>query len=66
MIFAGSFLIEKVFNINGLGLVGYRAVVERDYAVVMGTLVFGLAIQLTGNIFSDMLYVIIDPRIKFR
>ncbi|KXK57750.1 MAG: ABC transporter permease subunit [Chlorobi bacterium] len=66
VIFAGSFLIEKVFNINGLGLVGYRAVVERDYAVVMGTLVFGLAIQLTGNIFSDMLYVIIDPRIKFR
>src|SRR5690606_20046616 len=66
LIFAGSFLIEKVFNIDGMGFLGFRAIVERDYTVVMGTLVFGVLIQLTGNIFSDMLYAVVDPRIRFK
>lgn len=66
ILFAGSFLIEKVFNIDGLGYVGYRAVVERDYTFVMGILVINVIILLTGNIFSDMLYALVDPRIRFR
>ncbi len=66
IIFAGSFLIEKVFNIDGLGWVGYQAVVQRDYTFVMGNLVIGILILLTGNIISDIFYVLIDPRIKFR
>jgi microcin C transport system permease protein len=66
IIFAGSFLIEKAFNIDGLGFLGYRSILERDYTLVMGTLVLGLVVQLTGNIFSDMLYAMIDPRIRFK
>jgi len=66
LIFTGSVLIERIFNIDGMGYVGFRSVVERDYTVFMGTLVIGLVIQLTGNIFSDILYALIDPRIRFR
>ncbi len=66
IIFAGSFLIEKVFNIDGLGYVGYQAIVQRDYTFVMGNLVIGVGILLLGNILSDIFYVIVDPRIKFK
>jgi len=66
LILAGSVLIERTFNIDGFGYLGYRSAVERDYTVVMGILVFSVVIKLLGNIFSDMLYAIIDPRIRFR
>jgi microcin C transport system permease protein len=66
LVFTGSLLIERLFNIDGMGFLGYRAIIERDYTVFMGILVFGLVIQLTGNIFSDMLYAVIDPRIRFK
>lgn len=66
IIFAGAFLIEKVFNIDGMGLLGYNSVVDRDYPVVLGTLVISSFLGLLGNILSDVCYVIIDPRIEFR
>jgi microcin C transport system permease protein len=66
IIFTGSFLIEKTFNIDGLGYMGIRAVLERDYTLVMGDLVIVLLITLSGNIFSDILYAAIDPRIRFK
>ena len=65
LVLAGSILIEKTFNIDGFGYLGFRSAVERDYTVVMGILVIAVIIQLLGNIFSDMLYAIIDPRIRF-
>ncbi len=65
LILAGSYLIEKVFNIDGFGLLGYNAIVQRDYPVAMGILVISSILQLTGNIFSDILYCIIDPRVRF-
>jgi microcin C transport system permease protein len=65
LVMAGSYLIERVFNINGIGYLGFDAVVERDYAVVMGILVINTALTLIGNIISDVLYVVIDPRIRF-
>lgn len=65
LIMAGSYLIEFVFNIDGIGYLGYNAIVQRDYAVVMGILVVNTALLLFGNIFSDMLYSMIDPRIRF-
>jgi microcin C transport system permease protein len=65
LVMAGSYLIEKVFNINGIGYLGFDAVVERDYAVVMGILVINTFLTLTGNIISDVFYVLIDPRIRF-
>ncbi len=66
IILAGSFLIEKVFNIDGMGLLGYTSIVDRDYPVVLGILVISSLLGLVGNILSDMCYVLIDPRIEFR
>ncbi|MGD9210385.1 MAG: ABC transporter permease subunit [Desulfobacteraceae bacterium] len=65
IILTGSFLIEKVFNINGIGLLGYESVVERDYPVVMGILVISSLLFLIGNILSDICVALVDPRVKF-
>ncbi|MBW1721855.1 MAG: ABC transporter permease subunit [Deltaproteobacteria bacterium] len=65
IILSGSFLIEKVFNINGMGLLGYESVVERDYPVVMGILVISSLLFLIGNILSDICVAVVDPRVKF-
>jgi len=62
---AGSFLIEKIFNIEGFGLLGYTSLVERDYPVVMGILLISSILLLIGNILSDMLVAAVDPRIRF-
>ena len=65
LVMAGSYLIEKVFNINGIGYLGYTSIIERDYAVVLGILVINTLLVLVGNILSDVLYVLVDPRIRF-
>jgi len=65
LILMGSFLIEKVFNINGMGLLGYESVVERDYPVVMGILVISSLLFMIGNILSDICVAVVDPRVKF-
>ena len=65
IILSGSFLIETVFNINGMGLLGYESVVERDYPVVMGILVISSLLFMIGNILSDICVAIVDPRVKF-
>ena len=62
---AGSLFIETVFSLDGLGLLGYEAVVQRDYPIVLGTtFLFGL-IGLVIKLVSDLVYVMIDPRIDF-
>lgn len=65
LILTGSFLIEKVFNIDGMGLLGYEAVVERDYPVVLGVLVISSLLFLIGNILSDICVAVTDPRVTF-
>jgi microcin C transport system permease protein len=65
LILAGSFLIEKVFNIDGMGYLGYTSILQRDYPVALGILVVGSLLLLIGNILSDIIYVIVDPRIRF-
>ncbi len=65
IIMAGSYLIEYVFNIDGIGYLGFTSIVERDYSVVMGILVINVFLMLIGNILSDVLYVVVDPRIRF-
>jgi len=62
----GSMLIEKVFDIQGFGLLQYNAVVGLDYPVVMGTLTISSLLVLVGNILSDFIIASIDPRIKFK
>jgi len=66
VILTGSFLIEKVFNINGMGLLGYESVVERDYPVVLGILVISSLLLMIGNILSDICVAIVDPRVQFK
>jgi microcin C transport system permease protein len=66
LILAGSFLIEKVFNIDGMGFLGYKAILERDYPVALGILVISSVLMLIGNILSDIVYVLVDPRIRFK
>lgn len=61
----GAFLIEKVFNIDGFGLLGYESLVERDYPVVMGILAISAFLYLLGNILSDLCVALVDPRVKF-
>jgi microcin C transport system permease protein len=65
LVMAGSYLIEYVFNIDGIGYLGYSSILDRDYAVVMGILVFNTVLGLLGNILADVLYVLVDPRIRF-
>ncbi|MEX0607383.1 MAG: microcin C ABC transporter permease YejB [Halofilum sp. (in: g-proteobacteria)] len=63
--FTGALLIEQIFSLDGLGLLAYESVIQRDYPVVLGTLyIFGL-IGLVGKLLSDLSYVLIDPRIQF-
>ena len=65
MLFTGSLLIEVIFSLNGLGLLGYEAITTRDYPVVFGTLyIFGL-IGLVLKLVSDITYCLVDPRINF-
>ena len=65
MLFTGSLLIEVIFSLNGLGLLGYEAITTRDYPVVFGTLyIFGL-LGLVLKLVSDITYSLVDPRINF-
>lgn len=66
LLVAGSFLIERVFDINGFGLLGLQSILDRDYPVVMGVLLLSAGLLLLGNIISDFLVALIDPRIRFR
>ena len=66
LILAGSFLIERVFNIDGMGYLGYTAVLQRDYPVALGILVISSLLMLVGNILSDVVYAVVDPRIRFK
>lgn len=62
---SGSFLIEYIFDINGMGLLGFNSVVDRDFNVVMGVLLMTSGLLLLGNILADVLTALIDPRIRF-
>jgi microcin C transport system permease protein len=66
LILAGSFLIERVFNIDGMGYLGYTSILQRDYPVALGILVISSLLLLVGNIISDMIYALVDPRIRFK
>lgn len=65
MFFTSSVLIEVMFSLNGLGLLGYDATIQRDYPVMFGTLYIFTLIGLLMNILSDLTYTLVDPRIDF-
>ncbi|MBN8984820.1 MAG: microcin C ABC transporter permease YejB, partial [Rhizobiales bacterium] len=63
--FSGSLLIETIFSLDGLGLLGFESVLNRDYPVVFGTLFIFSLVGLVVNLASDLTYMWIDPRIDF-
>ncbi len=63
--FTGSLLIEVIFSLDGLGLLGFESVLNRDYAVVFATLYIFSLLGLVVNLVSDVIYMAIDPRIDF-
>lgn len=63
--FTGSLLIEVIFSLDGLGLLGFESVLHRDYPVMFGTLYVFTLLGLIFNLLGDMTYVLIDPRIDF-
>ncbi len=63
--FTGSLLIETIFSLDGMGLLAYESILNRDYPVVLGTLYFFTIIGLVSRLLSDLSYVLVDPRITF-
>jgi len=65
MFFTGSLLIEVIFSLEGLGLLGFEATMQRDYPVMFGTLYMFTLLGLLLNLVSDLTYTVVDPRIDF-
>ena len=66
LLVSGSFLIETIFDIDGFGLLALTAILDRDYPVVMGVVLLSSLLLLIGNILSDFLVAMVDPRIRFQ
>lgn len=66
VVVSGSLLIEKVFNIQGMGLLAFNSILNRDYPVSMGIIIISSFLLIFGNIISDIIYALVDPRIKFK
>jgi microcin C transport system permease protein len=64
VMFAGSLLIERVFDIDGMGLLFYNSIIGRDYIVVLDLIILVSLFTMIGRLFADLLYVWIDPRIR--
>ena len=66
LFFTGSLLIEVIFSLDGLGLLGFESVINRDYPVIFGSLFIFTSLSLVLKLFSDLVYVWVDPRIDFQ
>ena len=66
VVIAGSYFIERVFNIDGFGRLAYEAILSRDYPITLGFLVVVVLLRLIGNIISDLALATVDPRIRFK
>ena len=65
ILFTGALLTEVIFSLNGLGLLGFEAAINRDYPIMFGTLYIYTLVGLALNLITDLTYVLIDPRIDF-
>lgn len=65
LLFAGNIIIESIFEIPGMGRLSWDALIGRDYSVFLALLALTASFQLVGNLISDVLYMVIDPRIDF-
>jgi microcin C transport system permease protein len=66
LLVAGSMLIEKVFDINGFGLLQFNAILERDEPLMMGVLFVSATLMLIGNVLSDLCVALVDPRVSYQ
>lgn len=62
----GSLIVETIFNLDGIGLLSYSSILARDYNVVMGMIFLSSSALMLGNLISDIIYVLVDPRIDFK
>ena len=65
-LFAGALITETIFVWPGIGRIGYEAILNRDYTLLMGFNMFMAVLTLMGNLLSDILYAVVDPRIKLK
>lgn len=65
VLFTSSLLIEVIFSLDGLGLLGFEAALKRDYPIMFGSLFIFTLLGLIVNLISDLMYVVVDPRIDF-
>jgi len=65
ILFTGALLIEVIFSLDGLGLLGFESLINRDYPVIFGTLFFFTLLGMVVKLLSDIMYVVVDPRINF-
>jgi len=66
VVLGGSYLIERTFGIDGIGMLAFNALLDKDYNIMMGFLAVTTIIRLIGNLISDLTYAAIDPRIRFK
>ncbi len=65
VLLGGSFIIETIFSWNGLGLLGYRALMNRDYPLQMGMALMVATMVMLANLIADIAYVFVDPRVRY-
>lgn len=66
LLVAGSMLVERVFDINGFGLLQFNAIFERDEPLIMGVVFFSAVLMLIGNVLSDLCVALVDPRVSYK
>jgi peptide/nickel transport system permease protein len=64
-LFGGAYITEKVFGWPGMGLLGVEAIANRDYQILMGLTLFTAVLVMLGNLLSDIMYSVVDPRIRY-
>jgi microcin C transport system permease protein len=65
ILFTGALLVEVIFSLDGLGLLGFEAAINRDYPIMFGTLYIYTVVGLVLTLISDLTYAAVDPRIDF-
>jgi len=63
-LFGGSVIVESIFSIPGIGFLGFEAIQSRDIPVVMAVMTISAVLTLVGILISDLMYAVVDPRIK--
>lgn len=66
LLVTGSMLVERVFDINGFGLLQFNAIFERDEPLIMGVVFFSAVLMLVGNVLSDLCVALVDPRVSYK